>query len=178
MTPLPQGVVPAGHPQIPCDADWHAMPEVQHLSPQGVVPLGQQQEVAAFVHVPPEGQHPCPHTEVPAGQLTALPRKGRSKTAPTAAAAPPPRTLRARRREVGSAIARDRSSKPSIGTPPAVTDGLLRGRSPINEAHHGPRRVRRRACWAPSDGAVQGQSAFEGQKLASWSVTRAPVLSL
>ena len=122
--PLPQGVVPAGHPQRPRLASTQAMPLWQQLVPQGVTPLGQQHDDAGSVQVPPFGQQPCPQTGLPAGQVTAPPWNGRRTTAPAAARAVAPSSLSAPRREVGPAIARERSSKRSLTQPRLSVHGL------------------------------------------------------
>jgi hypothetical protein len=114
LAPLPHGVVPAGHPHRPWFRFTHATPEAQQLVPHGVVPFGQQQDVAALVHVPPAGQHPSPHTGLPAGHVTAAPRNGRRRAAPAAAAAVAPSTLSAPRRDVRCAIAFATSSNRSL----------------------------------------------------------------
>jgi TetR/AcrR family transcriptional regulator, regulator of mycofactocin system len=137
LAPLPHGVVPAGQPQRLWETDWHATPALQHLLPQGVVPLGQQHELAGSVHVPPLTQQPWPQTGEPAGQVTAPPRNGRKKAAAAAAAPVAPRTFSAPRLLVGWAIARDRSSKdrftwPSRASPPkrCISTPLVRPRKP------------------------------------------------
>jgi hypothetical protein len=114
FTPLPHGVVPAGQPQNDWEASAQGTPLLQHDPPHGVVPLGQQQEEAGSEHLPPDGQHPAPHTWLPAGHVTAAPRKGRSRVAPTAAAPAPASSFSAPRRELGCAMARERLSKPSL----------------------------------------------------------------
>jgi hypothetical protein len=108
--PRSHGVVPLWQPQVLEPADTHATPVAQHLVPHGVVPLGQQHELAGSVQMPPLGQHPCPHTCDPVGQVTAPPRKGLKMAAAAAAAPVAPRTFSAPRRLVGRAMARDRSS--------------------------------------------------------------------
>ncbi|MCU1449379.1 MAG: hypothetical protein JWP02_1549 [Acidimicrobiales bacterium] len=124
LAPLPHGVVPAGHPQRPCDADWHATPALQQRGPHGVVPLGQQHELDGSEQVPPFGQHPWPQATDPAGQVTASALlKGRKKAAAAAAAPVAPSTFKAPRREVGAAMARDSSSKDRfISLPPLGQD--------------------------------------------------------
>jgi hypothetical protein len=119
LTPVPQGVLPAGHPQKLAALSMHATPALQHFVPHGVVPLGQQHDVVGSEQAPPAGQHPWPHVAVPDGHVAAPPRNGRRRVAAAAAAAAAPSTLRAPRREVGSAIARDKPSNRSlmVGSP-------------------------------------------------------------
>jgi hypothetical protein len=120
LAALPQGVVPAGQPQMPWVASAHAIPELQQLLPQGVVPFGQQHPAPLLlVHVAPAGQHPCPQTAWPAPHVTASPRNGRRTAAAAAATPVMPSTFSAPRRLVGRAMARDRSSKDRFTCPPA-----------------------------------------------------------
>jgi hypothetical protein len=123
LTPLPQGVFPAGHPQNPAAWSMQGTPALQQFVPQGVVPLGQQQDVAGSVHAAPLAQHPWPQVAVPDGQETAPPRNGRSSVAAAPAAPAAPSTLRAPRREAGSAIARDRPSNRSLMARIIAPDG-------------------------------------------------------
>ncbi|GEM_PF-4733572 len=114
LAPLPHGVVLAGQPQTPLEASRQAMPVAQQFGPHGVVPFGQQHSNEAFEQVPPLGQQPEPHTGLPVGHVTAPPWNGRRTTAPAAASALAPMTFRAPRRDVGRAIALDRSSNRSV----------------------------------------------------------------
>jgi hypothetical protein len=52
LAPVPQGVVPAGQPQVPVVLSTHATPASQQVGPHGVVPEGQQQRLAGFEQVP------------------------------------------------------------------------------------------------------------------------------
>jgi hypothetical protein len=62
LAPVPQGVVPDGHPHRPLLALTHATPLWQQFVPHGVVPFAQQHDVEAFTQMPPWGQHPAPQT--------------------------------------------------------------------------------------------------------------------
>jgi len=118
LDPDPQAAVPAGQPHRLWAADAHATPLLQQRVPHAPLPAGQQHDVDGFVQKPPWGQHPSPQAALPAGHVTAPPRNGRNKEAPTAASPAAPSTLSAPRRLVGSAIARDRSSKDPLTGPP------------------------------------------------------------
>src|SRR5581483_1506996 len=109
---------------MPLAASTHATPVLQHCVPHGVVPRGQQHAEAGSVHVSPLGQQNCPHACAPARQVSAPAREGRNNKVPAAAAPLARRTLRALRREVERAMARERSSNEWLmQTPPtAATD--------------------------------------------------------
>lgn len=115
FTPVPQGVVPAGQPQNERLASTHATPLSQQLNPQGVVPLGQQHEFSRLEHVSPLLQHAWPHgTEVLSQKKKPLASLAPNTAAPTAAAAAPPISFRAPRRDFDSERPRDRASKRSL----------------------------------------------------------------
>jgi hypothetical protein len=118
LEPVPHGVVLAGQPQKERDESMQATPLLQHACPHGVVPFGQQHPVAGDEHVSPFWQHPLPQAGPPSGQVTAALRNGRSSVAPAVATNVAPTSFNAPRREVGAAIARLRSSNPSLTAPP------------------------------------------------------------
>jgi len=75
-SPLPQALVPGGHPQKPLALSMQATPPTQQDVPQGVWP-GQQQVIDALSeHVLPLGQHPVPQATLLAGPHAHLPVLG------------------------------------------------------------------------------------------------------
>lgn len=111
---LPHGVVPDGHPHTLCAAFTHAIPFAQHEKPHGVAPLGQQHCFDASAHVSPAWQQVAPHAGAPAGHESAAARNGLTIVARVALVIAAPMTLRTLRRVGAPAIARVRSSNPSM----------------------------------------------------------------
>jgi hypothetical protein len=60
FAPLPHGVLPAGHPQMPRALSRHGTPFLQHDVPHGVSPLQQQVTVAGSEQVSVFLQQPSP----------------------------------------------------------------------------------------------------------------------
>ena len=103
---FPQGVVPAGQPQVLEAASTQATPALQQHWLQGVVPATQGMWLAV---VAPEQTTWSP----------AYPRNGLSTVATADAPTAPAITLRTFRLLVGSAIARDRPSNRSLTASPS-----------------------------------------------------------
>jgi len=101
LVPLPQGVLPAGHPQSESARLAHATPALQHDLPHGPVPAGQQHP--ALLHASPRLQHALPHATSPLAQVAASARNGFRIVALKPAAPAAASALRTARRECAAA---------------------------------------------------------------------------